>query len=238
MYYSFPMQFLSTAGLATDTNQVITNAHLTTIEGYIDGLEALITALNSAVATAAKQDTTNAHLTTIEGYIDGIETLLGTLATSAKQDTIIGHIDGIEALLTTIDTNVSDIETLLSSINTNISDIETLLTSIDSKVTRLQIVDFLDTPLLDAASTTIEGSGGAFLTVVASLAADVKALRIADTTGAFIGVYNTANTLIAIINAGIDGEIPCVIAAGQTIKLRSLGASNITLGNLVIQFLG
>lgn len=55
-------------------------ARLKNIEGYTDGVETLLTAIDG-------------HVDQIEGYIDGIETLLTT---------IDGHVDGVEGSLTTI----------------------------------------------------------------------------------------------------------------------------------------
>lgn len=100
-------------GDASAANQATIIAALTTIAGYIDGLETAV----AAQSTAAKQDTAQASLTTLIGHVDGIEAALATLgtqttlaailakiiaapATEAKQDTIIGHVDGIEGLIT------------------------------------------------------------------------------------------------------------------------------------------
>lgn len=100
-------------GDASAANQATIIAALTTIAGYIDGLETAV----AAQSTAAKQDTAQASLTTLIGHVDGIEAALSTLgtqttlaailakiiaapATEAKQDTIIGHVDGIEGLIT------------------------------------------------------------------------------------------------------------------------------------------
>lgn len=102
-------------GDASAANQATIIAALTTIAGYIDGLETAV----AAQSTAAKQDTAQASLTTLIGHVDGIEAALSTLgtqttlaailakiiaapATEAKQDTIIGHVDGIEASLASI----------------------------------------------------------------------------------------------------------------------------------------
>lgn len=84
----------STSGLNGLIKRI--NQHLTTLEGYVDGLEGLVTTTNTEIGatnetTAASDSATsglngltkriNAHLTTIEGYVDGLETLIGTTNT-------------------------------------------------------------------------------------------------------------------------------------------------------------
>jgi hypothetical protein len=107
-------------------------------------------------------------------------------------------------------------------------------------VGQLDVVDQLDANVLDTSSTNINGSAGAFVQVVASTASAVKALRIADTTGEFIGIYTGAaasETLKAIIEPGMADTLPATIAAGTRITLRSMGSSTISTGKITIQFL-
>ncbi len=72
-------------GFATAANQ-------TTLNGYVDGIEALITSTN--------------------GYVDGIETLIGS--TNTKLDTLDGRVDTLETLIASTNTK-------LDTMNTNIS---------------------------------------------------------------------------------------------------------------------
>jgi hypothetical protein len=222
MYFKFPTSQIDTTGLATDANQTAMINLLTLLNGYVDQ---------------------------IEGYVDGIETLLGLQATAANQTTIIGHIDGLEGLITTLNglvataakqdtTNghLTTIEGYLDQLEGYLDGVETLLTTLSANTTFLTVVDLLDTPVLDASLTPIPNGG--YLQVVASLAANVKKIRVADTTGGFIGIYNGANALLGVINAGMDGELPLVIPSGTEIKLASLTGANITVGNLAINFLG
>ncbi len=66
---------------------------LTTLAGYVDGLEALATSLN--------------------GYVDGIEALIGTTNTSLSG--ISGFVDGLEATATALNGYVDTLETLLAA---------------------------------------------------------------------------------------------------------------------------
>ncbi len=109
-------------------------------------------------------------------------------------------------------------------------------------LTRLTVVDFLDTaPVFDAASTTINGSAGAFVQVVASLAARTSKIRVADTTGFFIGLYTGAaasEVLAFVINPGMSNDCELNISAGTRISIRAMAAASITSGELCVQFLG
>lgn len=105
----------------------------------------------------------------------------------------------------------------------------------------LDIIDFLDTPVLEAASSNIPASASSPLTVVASLAADVKAIKFNDTTGEYIGVYSDpAGTpvLECMIGPGEDQTVQIQLTAGTVIGVRNMKNSTIALGDLTLQFLG
>jgi len=106
----------------------------------------------------------------------------------------------------------------------------------------LDVVDFLDTnPVLDASSTTIPASASSPLEVVASLAAAVKAIRFGDTTGFYIGVFTgiaASEVLQTVINPGSDSVYRVQMAAGKRVSIRHMQNSSITVGELLIEFLG
>ena len=99
------------------------------------------------------------------------------------------------------------------------------------------VVDFLDTPLLDAS--TINKDGATYTTVVASLAADIKAIQIYDTAGINLGWYDAADTLLFVSGPGTNETTQVEIAAGTAIKVKALAASaNDFSGNYTVNFLG
>lgn len=103
----------------------------------------------------------------------------------------------------------------------------------------LDVVDELDSPITTAS--TINGSGGAFVQVVASLAAAVKAVHLMDTGGKFLGLYTGAaasEVLKMVINPGSDSVVEVTIPAGTRISLRSLEVVGPQSGFIGINFLG
>ena len=99
------------------------------------------------------------------------------------------------------------------------------------------VVDFLDVPLLDAS--TIDFNAVTYTTVVASLAADVKAVQIYDTAGINLGWYDAANTLLFVSGPGTNETTQVEIAAGTAIKVRPLEAGTSAFsGNYTVNFLG
>ncbi len=97
----------------------------------------------------------------------------------------------------------------------------------------------MDTPVLDTSSTTINGSAGAFVQVVASLGNACTRIRCADTTGQRVGVYtggSGSEALAFIINAGLDDYIDFAIAASTRVSLRNMASTSITVGTVVMQF--
>jgi hypothetical protein len=103
------------------------------------------------------------------------------------------------------------------------------------------IVDFLDDVVLDSSTDSIPASGDTPLTVVTSLAASASKIRVADTTGKWLGLYADPSgtpSLIAVINPGADGEIEVAIPAGTEIGVRNIFTGAISVGELCVQFLG
>lgn len=98
------------------------------------------------------------------------------------------------------------------------------------------IFDQLDANVLDTSSTNINGSAGALVTVVASLANSASFCRVVDQTGKFIGVYE-GSTFKFMITPGMDDTIRCPFANAALVRLRSMETAAITSGKLVIQFL-
>jgi hypothetical protein len=106
----------------------------------------------------------------------------------------------------------------------------------------LDIVDLVDANILDTGVTVINGSAGAFVTLVASLAADVKKLQILDTTGGFIGLYTgpaASEVLKLVIGPGSDQTVEATIASGTRLSVRRLDSTTaLTSGVLAINFMG
>jgi hypothetical protein len=103
------------------------------------------------------------------------------------------------------------------------------------------IVAQMDTPYLDTAVTQVPAFAASPLQVRASLPAATKALRVADTTGQFIGVYtggSGSEVLAGIINPGQTDSFPFPFPAGTRVSLRNMQNAAISSGALVLQFLG
>jgi hypothetical protein len=194
----------------------------------IGDVDVVSSALPTGAATSALQTSSEAILTTIDA---DTSILAGTVAGSELQVDIV-------ASLPAGTNNIGDVDVLsLPAIPAGTNTIGAV------NLNTLDIVDFIDTtPVLDASVTTINGSAGAFVTLVASTAADVKRIQVLDTTGAFLGLYTGAaasEVLKIIIGPGSDLTTDCVIPSGTRVSVRRLDSStNVTAGNLAINFLG
>jgi hypothetical protein len=90
-------------------------------------------------------------------------------------------------------------------------------------------------------TTTINGNAGAFVEVVASLSAECVQVIPYDTTGKKIGVYSGApasEQLLFILGPGQDQPVPCTIASGSRISVRSTEATGAVSGSLILTFVG
>lgn len=191
---------------------------------------------------------------TLQDVLDQVTDAAADLSTIAAEDFATQTtLAALNAKVTAADTDDVTITGALPAGNNNIGDVDVAslpalpagsntIGSVD--LNYLTIVDFIDSavgPVLNAASNTIQDNAGAFLEVVASLAATVKKIRVADTTGAFIGLYTgdaASESLAFIINPGQSNECDLAIASGTRVSVRSMGGTDITEGELCIQFLG
>lgn len=205
-------------------------------------------------ATEAKQDAQTALLTTIDADTNDIAT--NSSAINNKLPVTLGQKTMANSLAVVIASDQStvgvELDAPLPAGTNNIGDVGVLSlpalpagtnTIGNVNVNNLDIVDFIDTtPVLDASVTTINGSAGAFVTLVASLAATVRRVQVLDTTGAFLGLYTgpaASEVLKVIIGPGSDQIIDCAIPSGTRVSVRRLDSTdNVTTGNLAINFLG
>lgn len=146
-------------GAATEVKQIEGNALLTQIRDDVDGVEGLLTSIDSKVSTEAKQDTAIAILTSIrdnadqlEGYLDNVEPLLtaGNASLTSIDSNVSTAANQVVAngILADIDNNTDGLEALITSTNT-------LLTTIRDNADQLE--GYLDNvePLLSAGNASL-----------------------------------------------------------------------------------
>lgn len=169
------------------------------LEGYVDGLEALLATSNTNTGnTATSVASIDTKTSTIIGHVDGLEGLIGT--TNSTLLTIDGHVDTLETL-------VAATNTKLDTANTNLGTIQTTLSAISGFVDQLEgFVDGIE-GLLSTISTSlttiighvdgIEGLLGTSNTNTGNTATSVASLdsKTANNYGAASGAIRTASQL-------------------------------------------
>lgn len=94
-------------------------SHLTTVEGYTDGLEGKLDIVSSALGVIqGKQDLQTTQLNAINANTDGLETLVGS--TNTKLDTANTHLVNLEGYVDQVESFIDGIETLIGTTNTSI----------------------------------------------------------------------------------------------------------------------
>jgi hypothetical protein len=181
-----------------------------------------------------------------EAQVDVVSSTLPTgAATAANQSTANSSLSTIEGDTTSLDSKVTacdtdDVTISASALPTGAAT-DATLSSIITEVSKLDIVDQIDTtPLLDTSSTNITASSGNPVEIVSSLAADVKKITIVEDIGSFIGIYTGAalsETLKAVLPLG-GGELDLQIASGTRISLRAMENTAISSGKIAINFQG
>jgi hypothetical protein len=188
--------------------------------------------LPTGAATEATLATIDADTSALAGTVSGTELQVDIVASLPAGTNNIGDVD-IASALPAGTNNIGDVD-IASALPTGSNTIGAV------NLNRLDVVDHLDTPLLDAASTNIPVSG-TYLQVVASTAADIEKIQIFDTTGEFWGIYTGAaasETLAAVVGPGSNETVEVAIPSGTRISLSSLTASAITSGNVTMNLMG
>lgn len=236
-----------------------TEATLSALNGKVTAVDTgNVTVSSSALPAGAA---TEATLASIDSALAGTIAVSGTfyqatqpvsaaslpLPTGAATEATLASIDGN---IVACDTGSVTISAALPAGSNNIGDVDVLSLPaipagsnlIGSVDVNLDVIDLLDTnPVLDTSGTNIPASASNPLQVVATLAANVKKIRVNDTTGKFIGVYTGAalsEVLQAVIGPGLDGDIEVKMSSGERVSLRHMSNSVISSGELLIQFVG
>ncbi len=139
-------------------------------------------------------------------------------------------------------TGVVDVRTLLTNIQDDLAlieaDTDVINTNVAAILARADIepVDFLDTGIVDAGTTAITTAG---ITVVASLAADVKEIEINDDIGDHMALTDGSDNIICYLsNTAISSRRKVNIASGTSLKIRSMSGASLTSGKITMNFLG
>jgi hypothetical protein len=200
-------------------------------------LQAIVTALG---VTNAKDFATETTLAQIEGKTPTV----GQKASAASSPVVLSTeqealIDQIEALLGSIDTKTPALGQALkvASVPVTIASDQEITTS------NLDVVDLIDSDILNPSVTNIPGSASLPLQIVASTAQDIKKIKVIEDVGEFIGLYEgvaTAETLICILPPGFTGgDLEVFIPSGTRLSIKNMKSAVInTDTRFAINFLG
>lgn len=193
----------SLTALLGQTDQV--EGPLASIVGFVDGLETLLAATNTALATL------DGHVDGLEGFTDGIEGLLTGLQ---------GYVDGLEALVGTSNTNLTQIHTdIATTLVGYVDGLETLATAANALETTIR--DRLTSPVM-VGSRPVIGDQRKFVTTpgtAVALAATtpcswVQVTAETDNTGVIVVGRSTVVAALGTrrgtpLNAGDSVTLPC-----------------------------
>ena len=230
--------------LATEVTLGLLNAKFSSL-----GIKA--NAASAPVVLSSEQNTLITRIATavelIDNAVDGTDlnvkvTDAGTIATQATLATLTAKDFATQTTLAAISAKMPATlgqKNMAASMAVVIASDQTPI-----KTGGLDVVDFLDTPLLDTSSTNIPASGATPTTFVADSGGGTKEiyeLHSINTTGKVIGLYSDpAGTpvLQQILPLTPDYRIPVNIAAGTVLGLRNMENVAITSGLVAINFLG
>lgn len=194
-------------------------------------------AVSAALDLQTEDSLGNALLTTIDtdtGVIAGDTTSIDGKTPALGAAVIASSVPVNIASDQTVNVGQATHDSLNANANLQVGDADNTATN-PVFTDRLTVVDLLDTPLLDA--TTLNGSGGALVDVVAVLASAVKKVQLVSTAGVFLGLFDDT-VLVAQFGPGSDDTVAVSIAASSVIALRSLETAAPAGGSVVVNFLG
>lgn len=187
------------------------------LAGYVDGLEALATSLNS-------------YVDGLEGYQDGLEGLVGTTNTSLT--TLAGYVDGLEALATTLNGYVDGLEALgaasLPAGTNNIGDVDVLtlpaLPAGTNAIGKLAANSGVDIGDVDVTSLPATPAGTNLIGMISAV--DETSTIYAGTaplTPKFIPIDHAVsgdNTLVAAVNPKKIRVLSVLLVAAAAVTVR------------------
>lgn len=158
-------------GAATESTLASVLSAISAVGSNTDGIEGLIAATNALLTLLnGYVDGIEGQLTTLAGYLDGVEGLLTT--GNSTLSSIDGHVDGLEASASSIDTKLTSQATAAKQDTGNAS-----LDSIDDKSTNTAhlgygpVSGFVDSflgPLQEIFSDDYDGYAMAYVKIVAT----------------------------------------------------------------------
>lgn len=155
---------------------------------------------------------------------------LGSLGT--KLDTLHTDLDTVEGKQDTGNTSLSSIDGKIMACNTGAVTVSSSALPTGAATAANQVMATITSGALYIDLSTINGSGGALVTVAATVAVAVRVLSFTNVSGNNIGVYD-GSTLVAVIGAGADNQIGVNIASGHDVKLRMMGTSAGAAGDIL-----
>jgi hypothetical protein len=227
-------------GASTEAKQDTIISAFTTLNAKDFATQTTLTALNGKFSSLGQKTSANSApvvlsseqeviLTAISGYLNTLASTVG--GTEVQVDLVSIGTAATEATLASVN---NKLPTTLGQQN-SAGSLSVVLASDQSKLnTALSVVDFLDAGLLDASVTNIPTTG---VTVVASLAANVKKIQIIEDIGEFMSLRNGAGTVLAYLPLG-GGEVEVSIASGTELKLYSEKGSAIASSKIAMNLLG
>jgi len=234
------------AVLVTDQTQIPVNTQLSQNSGVVDATtlrtrfctEDITLLTHEKAAGAATANTL--RVTVDSGQITGP---VATEATLAALNTKVVQDFGVVATAIKV-AAIPGNATGIADFGAGVVSAQTPRVIIASDQTVLPVsngLDVKDFDLIDASSTNIPGNASATLEIIAALSANIKKVKIAETTGNWLELRVGAGngTLVHYINPGFDGVIDLNIASGSRVSVRAaLSVAALTVGELGTHFLG
>ena len=252
-----PVSGTVTANLGT-LNGAATTAKQDTIIGHLDGVEGLLTTIDTDtgnIATEVAGLLTDTELRATPVVVDlGVNndvTVTG-VSTAANQTTIIGHVDGIEgsvdgietligttnSTLTTIDGRVDGLETLVTSTNTKLDTANTSLGTLDNAISGNE----MQVDVVGALPAGTNNIGDVDVLSLPALPAGTNAIgKLSANSGVDIGDVDVTSSVSATLDHGSNLDIDTTaeqitttsFAAkfGVTVKSAADNTDTVYIGN-------
>ena len=150
--------------LVTTSNTILTNinTNVDNLESYTDGLETLISSTNTLLTSIA------GYVDQLEGYTDGIEGLLTSIRDNADQ--LEGYLDGVESKLDSLLTNATGLakESKQDTQITHLSNISNSVDQLESYVDGLETLVTSTNTKLDTLITQTDAVEGSLSTIASN----------------------------------------------------------------------
>lgn len=196
--------------------------------------------INASNELLVKDTTADSSLSSIDGKITACNT--GSVTIGAALPAGTNNIGDVDVASIAAGTNYIGKIRLTDGTHDGVLSVDGYVEAILMSNVTVNSLDIKNTAYVDFSSSNLPGNATNPVQLVASLSADIKAIQVFDTGGAYMEVMTGAAASEVrkfLVGPGSNETIQCAITSGTRVAVRRIdSASALAVGGIAVNFLG